>query len=57
MWQSEWKILDGGRGLNDLRSEEIILIHDHEATHTNFFATIDCLIEKGLVFNGPFTSN
>ena len=44
---------EGGRGLNDPRSEEIILTHDH-VKNTAFFAEIiDGLLAKGLDFRLP----
>jgi peptidoglycan-N-acetylglucosamine deacetylase len=39
-----------GRGLNDSRSEEIILLHDHVETTTIFEPIIERLLAKGLEF-------
>ena len=41
---------EGGRGLNDSRSEEIILLHDHVQTTDIFEAIIERLLAKGLEF-------
>lgn len=44
---------EGACGLNDPRSEEIVLIHDHEISTENFFLTVDRLTAKGLQFRLP----
>ncbi len=41
---------EGGRGLNDPASEEIILMHDFAETTPAFFAMIDRLWEMGIKF-------
>jgi peptidoglycan/xylan/chitin deacetylase (PgdA/CDA1 family) len=47
---------EGGRGLNDPASEEIILTHDHHESTDIFFPIIERLLEKGLVFKLPVLS-
>ncbi len=44
---------EGRRGLNDPRSEEIILTHDHEQTSEMFPQILDRLLEKGISFAKP----
>ncbi|HBY09449.1 MAG TPA: polysaccharide deacetylase [Chloroflexi bacterium] len=44
---------EGGRGLNDFRSAEIILTHDHVETTLIFTAIIERLLSKGLDFRLP----
>jgi peptidoglycan-N-acetylglucosamine deacetylase len=44
---------EGCRGLNDSRSEEIILLHDHEETTEHFGPIVDRLLAKGIVFRLP----
>jgi peptidoglycan/xylan/chitin deacetylase (PgdA/CDA1 family) len=44
---------EGGRGLNTPGSAEIILIHDHVETTEIFFAVVDRMLEKDLVFCLP----
>lgn len=41
---------EGGRGLNNPESEEIILLHDMERTSDMFFTIVDRLLEKGIQF-------
>ncbi len=41
---------EGGRGLNDLDSEEIILIHDHPRTTSYFQSIINQFLIKGIIF-------
>jgi len=44
---------EGGRGLNDPRSAEIVLTHDHPETTDIFALIIERLISKGLSFQPP----
>jgi peptidoglycan-N-acetylglucosamine deacetylase len=42
---------EDGCGLNRAGSNEIILMHDHERTTKHFFAIVERLLVKGLVFS------
>lgn len=44
---------EGWKGLNFPLSEDIILVHDHEATTKEFFLCIDRLISKKIEFRLP----
>jgi peptidoglycan/xylan/chitin deacetylase (PgdA/CDA1 family) len=44
---------EGGRGLNNGDSAEIVLVHDHPETHRWFTAIMERLRVKGLVFAAP----
>lgn len=44
---------EGGRGLNDAASEEIILTHDHLTSTQIFYPIIKRLLEKELIFRLP----
>jgi len=44
---------EGGRGLNDAGSAEIVLIHDHAKTASYFTPLVERLLEKGLRFTLP----
>jgi len=44
---------DGGRGLNDPASDEIILTHDHLASSDIFYPIIRRLQAKDLIFRLP----
>ncbi len=50
----EEDVPEEGRGLNNRKSEEIILLHDHTETEDFFIPIVNRLIEKGIKFKSPF---